>query len=135
MSTKTEFLIELRRSVVYFSVLLQFTEVFEMQHRTQQHSYRNISGVSQFDAVEKDVNSHVHEIESKVLSIISNLITVQVSQWDARPPVPSQAFRNISRYESVFLLQITQLQDECLINLFYSFDLDSLATIFIFLLS
>ncbi|XP_021939639.1 vacuolar protein sorting-associated protein 54 [Zootermopsis nevadensis] len=77
-----------------------FQEVFETHHQTQQHPYRNIGvgGINQFDGVEKDVNSHVYEIESKVLSIISNLITVQMSQWDARPPVPSQAFRNISRH-------------------------------------
>jgi vacuolar protein sorting-associated protein 54 len=59
--------------------------------------------VSHFDGVEKDVNSHVQEIEGKVLFIISNLITVQLNQWDARPPIPSQAFRSISRYVSVLL--------------------------------
>jgi vacuolar protein sorting-associated protein 54 len=91
--------------MIFFPVLLQFTVMFEVHHQTQQHPYRNISGVNQFDAVEKDVNSHVHEIENKVLSIISNLITVQVNQWDARPPVPSQAFRNISRCVSVFVLK------------------------------
>lgn len=69
-----------------------------MHHQTQQHPYRSAIGVNHFDGVEKDVNSHVQEIEGKVLSIISNLITVQLNQWDARPPVPSQAFRNISRW-------------------------------------
>jgi len=87
----------------YCPVFFQSTGVFEMHHQTQQHPYRNISGVNHFDDVQKDVNNHVHKIESKVLSIISNLITVQLNQWDARPPVPSQAFRNISRYESVLL--------------------------------
>jgi vacuolar protein sorting-associated protein 54 len=62
-----------------------------------------VIGVSHFDGIEKDVNSHVQEIEDKVLSIINNLITGQLNQWDARPPVPSQAFRNISRYMSVLL--------------------------------
>ncbi|PNF33403.1 Vacuolar protein sorting-associated protein 54 [Cryptotermes secundus] len=93
-----------------------FQEMFET-HQTQQLPYRNISGVNHFDGVEKDVNSHVHEIESKVLSIISNLITMQLNQWDARPPVPSQAFRNISRHltklhEAVSnILPETQVQD------------------------
>jgi hypothetical protein len=93
-------------------VLLQFTEVLEL-HQTQQHPYRNISGVSHFDGVEKDVNSHVQEIEGKVLSIINNLITVQLNQWDARPPVPSQAFRNISRYELVLLAWQPYVPCEC----------------------
>jgi vacuolar protein sorting-associated protein 54 len=75
-----------------------FQEVLEMHHQTQQHPNRSVIGVSHFDCVEKDVNSHVQEIEGKVLSIINNLITVQLNQWDARPPVPSQAFRNISRH-------------------------------------
>ncbi|KAJ4449356.1 hypothetical protein ANN_00754 [Periplaneta americana] len=75
-----------------------FQEMFQSQNQPQQQTYRNMSGVNHFDGVEKDVNSHVHEIESKVLSIISNLITGQLNQWDARPPVPSQAFRNISRH-------------------------------------
>jgi uncharacterized membrane-anchored protein YjiN (DUF445 family) len=83
-------------------MLLQFAEIFEM-HQTQQVQYRNLSGVNHFDGVEKDVKSHVHEIENKVASIISNLITEQLNKWDARAPVPSQAFRKISRYESVLL--------------------------------
>jgi vacuolar protein sorting-associated protein 54 len=72
-----------------------------MHHQTQQHSYRNMSGVNHLEGVEKDINSHVQEIEGKVLSIINNLISLQLNQWDARPPVPSQAFRIISRYGSV----------------------------------
>lgn len=86
-----------------YLVLLQLTEVLEMHHQTQQHPNRSVIGVSNFDGVEKDVNSHVQEIEGKVIHIINNLITVQLNQWDARPPVPSQAFRNISRYLSVLL--------------------------------
>jgi vacuolar protein sorting-associated protein 54 len=93
-----------------------FQEIFEM-HPTQQLPYHNISGVNHFDDVEKDVNSHVHEIESKVLSIISNVIIVQLNQWVARPPVPSQAFRSIFKqlaklHEAVSsILPGTQVQD------------------------
>nr|CAD7261959.1 unnamed protein product [Timema shepardi] len=64
----------------------------------QAHSLRNVGGLSHLEAVEKDVNSHVLEIEGKVLSIIGSLISGQLGHWEAKPPVPSQAFRNISRH-------------------------------------
>ncbi|XP_038112094.1 vacuolar protein sorting-associated protein 54 [Culex quinquefasciatus] len=50
-----------------------------------------------YDSIEKDFGSHVKEIENKVLAIVCDLVTGQMANWDARPPVPSQSFRNISR--------------------------------------
>lgn len=50
-----------------------------------------------YDSVEKDFQSHIKEIENKVLSIVFSIVEKQLSIWDARPPVPSQSFRNISR--------------------------------------
>ncbi|XP_035781042.1 vacuolar protein sorting-associated protein 54-like [Anopheles albimanus] len=55
------------------------------------------SAGSGYDTVEKDFISHIGEIESKVLSIVCELVSGQLNNWDARPPVPSQPFRNISR--------------------------------------
>lgn len=51
-----------------------------------------------FDTIEKDFTSHMREIEAKILVIVSDLVGNQLKSWDARPPVPSQAFRNISRH-------------------------------------
>lgn len=51
-----------------------------------------------YDAVEKDVMGHIKEVESKVLSIVGLLVNSQMDNWNARPPVPSQSFRNISRH-------------------------------------
>lgn len=48
--------------------------------------------------VEKDFLSHIKEIENKMLTIVSQLVHTQLSNWDARPPIPSQSFRNISRH-------------------------------------
>lgn len=53
---------------------------------------------SGYDSVEKDFYSHIKEIESKVLTIVTSLVHSQLSNWNARPPVPSQSFRNISRH-------------------------------------
>ncbi|XP_067009961.2 vacuolar protein sorting-associated protein 54 [Anabrus simplex] len=64
----------------------------------QNQSYRSAGGVNALDAVKKNVQSHVKEVDEKVLSIISILVIGQLAQWEARPPVPSQPFRNISRH-------------------------------------
>ncbi|CAG5083820.1 Similar to scat: Vacuolar protein sorting-associated protein 54 (Drosophila melanogaster) [Cotesia congregata] len=55
-------------------------------------------GVALLDSVERDVRAHIREIEGKILTIVDNLVGGQISIWDARPPVPSQSFRNISRH-------------------------------------
>lgn len=54
-------------------------------------------GVALLDSVERDIRAHIREIEGKILTIVDNLVGGQISSWDARPPVPSQSFRNISR--------------------------------------
>lgn len=51
-----------------------------------------------YDTVEKDFLSHIKEIETKVLSIVGLLVNSQLDTWNAKPPVPSQPFRNISRH-------------------------------------
>lgn len=56
------------------------------------------TSVAGFDTIENDFTSHMKEIEAKILVIVSDLVGNQLKSWDARPPVPSQAFRNISRH-------------------------------------
>lgn len=51
-----------------------------------------------YDFIEKDFISHIKEIDSKLLTIVTPLVQNQLNNWDARPPVPSQSFRNISRH-------------------------------------
>ncbi|CAB3381281.1 Hypothetical predicted protein [Cloeon dipterum] len=48
--------------------------------------------------LEKDIMSHCKEIENKLLALICGLVSREVSQWDARPPVPSNSFRNVSKH-------------------------------------
>ncbi|CAK9797671.1 Vacuolar protein sorting-associated protein 54 [Anthophora plagiata] len=55
-------------------------------------------GVALLDSVERDIRAHVKEIESKILTIVDNLLGGQISKWTARPPIPSKSFRNISSY-------------------------------------
>lgn len=51
-----------------------------------------------YEAVQRDYESHIGEIEGKVLGIVTSLVVTQLAGWDARPPVPSLAFRSISRH-------------------------------------
>ncbi|XP_066260954.1 vacuolar protein sorting-associated protein 54 [Euwallacea similis] len=51
-----------------------------------------------FDTVEQDIGHHIQQLESKVLSIINTLVGEQLAEWEAKPPVPSKQFRNISRH-------------------------------------
>lgn len=49
------------------------------------------------DVVEKDIGHHIQQLETKILSIMNTLLSDHLNEWDAKPPVPSKAFRNISR--------------------------------------
>lgn len=51
-----------------------------------------------FSNMESDIVSHKNEIENKICLIVSNMLCSQLSGWDAKPPVPSQTFRNISKH-------------------------------------
>lgn len=58
----------------------------------------NAGSLNGWMTVEKDFVSHIKEIENKMLTIVSQLVSSQLQNWDARPPIPSQSFRNISRH-------------------------------------
>lgn len=51
-----------------------------------------------FSSIEKDIEEHKKEIENKISIIVSNMLCSQLVGWDAKPPVPSQTFRNISKH-------------------------------------
>ncbi|XP_072938540.1 vacuolar protein sorting-associated protein 54 [Epargyreus clarus] len=51
-----------------------------------------------FKSIESDIAGHKKEIESKISIIVSNMLSSQLTGWDAKPPVPSQTFRNISKH-------------------------------------
>lgn len=58
----------------------------------------NAGIINGWNTTEKDFLSHINEIESKMLAIVGQLVNNQLTNWDARPPIPSQSFRNISRH-------------------------------------
>lgn len=54
--------------------------------------------LSGFNSLESDIAGHKKEIESKICLIVSNMLSSQLGGWEAKPPVPSQTFRNISKH-------------------------------------
>lgn len=62
--------------------------------------FRNISNelLVSMDTVERDIGHHIQQLETKVLSIMTTLLGDQLNEWDAKPPVPSKAFRNVSKH-------------------------------------
>lgn len=46
----------------------------------------------------EDIEHHIQQLETKILSIMDMFLGDQLNEWDAKPPVPSKAFRNISRH-------------------------------------
>lgn len=67
-------------------------------HFNNLDSNGSVGGLNGWVSVEKDFISHIKEIENKMLLIVSSLVNQQLMNWDARPPIPSQSFRNISRH-------------------------------------
>lgn len=58
----------------------------------------NTAPSTAYDAIEKDYQSHIKELELKILSLMcSSVCTSQLMTWEAKPPIPSQSFRNICR--------------------------------------
>ncbi|KAM8714735.1 hypothetical protein ACLKA7_001144 [Drosophila subpalustris] len=62
--------------------------------RLREH-FESMSG---YEAIERDYQGHIKEIEHKIHGIVSERVTAQLEAWDARPPIPSQTFRHISRH-------------------------------------
>ncbi|KAH8377915.1 hypothetical protein KR093_007848, partial [Drosophila rubida] len=54
--------------------------------------------MSGYEAIERDYQGHVKEIEHKIHGIVSERVIAQLEAWEARPPIPSQTFRLISRH-------------------------------------
>ncbi|KAG6464728.1 vacuolar protein sorting-associated protein 54 [Manduca sexta] len=75
--------------ILWFLPLL--TKLLEKNHSKE----LSLNG---FGSIECDIISHKQEIENKICVIVSNMICSQLTGWDAKPPVPSQTFRNISKH-------------------------------------
>ncbi|OWR48316.1 vacuolar protein sorting [Danaus plexippus plexippus] len=63
----------------------------------EENSSKDLS-LGGFNSIESDIIGHKKEIESKICFIVSNMLSSQLVGWEAKPPVPSQTFRNISKH-------------------------------------
>uniref|UniRef100_A0A0K8THJ3 Vacuolar protein sorting-associated protein 54 n=1 Tax=Lygus hesperus TaxID=30085 RepID=A0A0K8THJ3_LYGHE len=63
------------------------------------------------------IKNHAHGIMSKLTDIMKSLITAELRNWDAKPPVPSKSFQNICKHlkklhEAVVnILPLEQIQE------------------------
>lgn len=71
------------------------------------------------DSVEKDIGHHIQQLETKVLSIMNTLLGDQLNEWDAKPPVPSKAFRNVSRHLTKLHEAVSSVLPEEQVRLFF----------------
>ncbi|XP_059476714.1 vacuolar protein sorting-associated protein 54 [Neocloeon triangulifer] len=62
--------------------------------------------------LERDIMSHCREIENKLLALIGGLLSREICQWDAKPPVPSNSFRNVSKHMKKLYEAISEVLPE-----------------------
>ncbi|KAI9564421.1 hypothetical protein GHT06_008160 [Daphnia sinensis] len=53
--------------------------------------------IKHFDQAHKDFTDHIAEIESKLLTLLIEMAESHLTTWEIKPPVPSVAFRAISK--------------------------------------
>lgn len=56
------------------------------------------------DQVTQQMKSHVRDVQNKLCAILEPLISNELRQWEAKPPVPSKAFQNICRYYDITII-------------------------------
>lgn len=55
------------------------------------------AAVTCLDRVCDELRLHIKDISNKLLSIPSQIIATELKNWEAKPPVPSKSFQNLSR--------------------------------------
>lgn len=50
--------------------------------------------------VKNDITKHIQELQDKLHDIVKQIIIQQMSNWEAKPPIPSKSFQNICKYEN-----------------------------------
>lgn len=52
--------------------------------------------------VKNDITKHIKDIQDKLHDIIKQIIMQQMSNWEAKPPIPSLSFLNICKYVNTY---------------------------------
>lgn len=55
------------------------------------------SSPNDFNEIKKIMKDHIHKLHIKVVVIVSSMIGNEISNWGAKPPIPSLCFRQISK--------------------------------------
>ncbi|XP_022177751.1 vacuolar protein sorting-associated protein 54 [Myzus persicae] len=48
--------------------------------------------------VKNDITKHIKDIQDKLHDIVKQIIMQQMSNWEAKPPIPSKSFQNICKH-------------------------------------
>ncbi|RWS30031.1 Vacuolar protein sorting-associated protein 54-like protein [Leptotrombidium deliense] len=56
------------------------------------------SMVKHFDEISEQYTQHVNKIPEKLIAVVKDLMTKNISKWEAKPPVPSSHFMAISQH-------------------------------------
>ena len=76
--------------------------------------------VKHFDQAHKDFGDHIAEIENKLICLLSDMAEHALSSWEIKPPVPSAAFRAITKQMAKFHEAINPIWPEQHVQLFYT---------------
>lgn len=79
----------------------------------------NTGSLSGLHNVQTDIVDHIQQLETKILAIMNTLLTDQLKDWDAKPPVPSKAFRNISKHLTKLHEAVSSVLPEKQVNYIY----------------
>ena len=94
------------------STLPQIKEVFKESLPAKNHHL-----LKHVEAVQSEMQRHSEDIETKMVSILTDVIDTELSAWEARPPVPSVAINNASksivRFKEAITPMLTQKQVSC----------------------
>lgn len=57
----------------------------------------NVLQLKQVSAVHQEYFRHADSVENKMVSILEDIIDVELAAWEARPPIPSTPISNVSK--------------------------------------
>lgn len=68
--------------------------------------------------VKNDLTKHIKDIQDKLHDIVKQIIVQQMSNWEAKPPIPSKSFQNICKYENSWNIKCVCLKTKTVVYLF-----------------
>jgi vacuolar protein sorting-associated protein 54 len=104
------------RCLTLILVLLPYLKTHFGQILPEKHRHM----LKHFDETKRLYIEHVQKVNDKVISVVKELFSVNLNKWEAKPPVPSSQFKEISQHLQRLYLNIEDtLPEEELNQLFF----------------